>query len=58
MINYEKLKQREAQRYKDGYYSRENKLIRHNKITKSNEEEAKKQSNPRIASSCLNNDWD
>lgn len=58
MINYEKLKQREVQRYKEDYYSQKNKLKRHNKMLEEDKEEAKKQNNPRIASSCMNNDWD
>jgi hypothetical protein len=52
-----KIIQRELDKKTD-YYSEENKLKRHKEMIESNEKEAKRQNNPRIASTCMNNDWD
>ena len=62
MFSDEKLKeiiQRELdKKANSNYYSEKNKLKRHKEMIESNEKEAKRQNNPRIASTCMNNDWD
>jgi hypothetical protein len=58
MIDLEKIKKREQQKHKQGYYSKESVWFRHQQDVKNDKERAKNQNNPRIASSCLNNDWD
>jgi hypothetical protein len=58
MVDLEKIKKREEVRHKQGYYSKESVWFRHQQNVKNDRERAKKQNDPRIESSALNNDWD